>query len=61
MRSCIINLEKLLVGDTLYPKGMYNSELPFLATSQPASIMNVFTVFQVTPPEHRMMKKRLLN
>ena len=57
MRSYTINLKILLVGDIVYKKGMSNSELHFLATSQPASTINVVMVFQLTPPKHTVIKK----
>jgi hypothetical protein len=52
-----MNLKILLVGDIQYPKGMSNSEFYFLATSQPASTINVLMVFQLNPPKHTVIKK----
>ena len=57
MWSCTINLKILLVSDIQYPKGMSNSEFYFLATSQPASTINVSMVFQLNPPKHTVIKK----
>ena len=36
---------------------MSNLEFNFLATSQPASTINVVMVFQLTPPKHTVIKK----
>jgi len=57
MGSCTINLKILLVGYIQYPKGMSNSNFLFLATSQPASTINVVMVFQLTSPKHTAIKR----
>ena len=56
MGSCTINLKILHVGQIQYPKGMSNSEFHSLATSQPASTINVVMVFQLTSPKHVVIK-----